>query len=927
MAPDSDAFIGRVDELAALRQAMSETRSGQPRTLLVTGPAGIGKTSLIERFLAELADAGNARLLRANGEQWEALVAYGTADQLLRAAGICLDLVTDGRDDPHAGPVDVGALLLKSVEGIERAAPVVLFFDDIQWADIDSLRALLFALRRLVGVRVLTLLAARAEDLPGLPEGLSRLVEGRAGRMISLGALNSLDVQRVAAALGMSGFSLRTAQRLCEHTGGNPLYVRALLAELPDDRWHEWEPSLPAPSAFAERIVSRLSSCGSAARALVEACSVLGVRCTLVAAATLAQLADPVIALEEAIKVGLLEVTEKVRLRDVAFPHPLVQAAVYEHVAPSIRTRLHRAAGELLRDPGAVLRHQVAAALGPDDGLAESLEGFARDRMTWGAWASAASALMAAGRLSSNREQREQRLLRAVDAIASAGDLPQAATFVRDIESFAPGPLRDAAAGYLAVLHGRVDEAHTHLTAGWEQANRVADPHLATLLALRWTLFSVSRLRGADVVQWSDRAMALAPDESGVRLEAEALRGLGLGLIGQVPQGLNAYQAVLASVTADPGSIAGRLSMASSWLRLVVDDLDGLSRTLSEVAPAQLRSGSIRIAVWSYAWLSRAHFLQGDWDSATEAAERAVALLEQTGHDWLRPLISWVASAVPTARGDWLAAERHVARGGTEVGDCELMVVPSALSAAELAWARGNSGAVLDALAPVRDLPAPRQGIDEPGFWPWAPRYADAMVSAGRLNEAAEFLTPHEQLATARGRRSSIARLANVRGRLEAALGRPDEAEVAFQHGLAQLDGLSLPFERSVIELAYGQMLRRLGRRRAALRQLLAAREQFEALAAHPFVARCDAELVGSGLAPSKRRDLDPNRLTRQESAVATRAAAGMTNRDIASDMTISVKTVQFHVGNIYSKLGVHSRLQLANALRDQSETAPEPGG
>ena len=395
-----------------------------------------------------------------------------------------------------------------------------------------------------------------------------------------------------------------------------------------------------------------------------------------------------------------------------------------------------------------------------------------------------------------------------------------------------------------------------------------------------------------------------------------------MGLAGRVPDGLAAYDSVLASVTGDIGSIVGRLSMAKSWLRIVVDDLDGVPDILAEVAPAQLRSGSIRIAVWSYAWLARAHFLRGDWDPALNAAERAVALLDETGHDWLRPLVRWVATAVSAARGDWSTAEQHVARAATEPTDCELMVVTGALATAELAWARGDPGAVLAALAPVQNIPPPRQGIDEPGFWPWPHLYADALISDGRLAEAADFLAAHEQLAAQRGRRSSIARLARARGRLEAACGRPDEAETSFEHSLDQLDGLALPYERALTELAYGQMLRRRGKRRAAMSRLTAARERFIALQARPFIERCDVELAGSGLTPSKRSDLDPARLTRQELAVATRVATGMSNREIATDMTISVKTVQFHVSNIYSKVGVRSRLQLANWLHAQSGSA-----
>ncbi len=192
----------------------------------------------------------------------------------------------------------------------------------------------------------------------------------------------------------------------------------------------------------------------------------------------------------------------------------------------------------------------------------------------------------------------------------------------------------------------------------------------------------------------------------------------------------------------------------------------------------------------------------------------------------------------------------------------------------------------------------------------------DALLPAGRLKDAEAFLVPHEELAAARGRGAVIAQLARVRGRLEAAQGRPAEAETAFRRALVELEPLALPFQHALVELAYGQVLRRAGQRRAAADHLSAARELLAGLRARPYLERCERELAASGLTPAKRSSFDPSRLTAQELAVARLVAVGMSNRHVASELFISIKTVQFHLTHVYAKLGVSSRAELASQFR-----------
>jgi DNA-binding CsgD family transcriptional regulator len=204
----------------------------------------------------------------------------------------------------------------------------------------------------------------------------------------------------------------------------------------------------------------------------------------------------------------------------------------------------------------------------------------------------------------------------------------------------------------------------------------------------------------------------------------------------------------------------------------------------------------------------------------------------------------------------------------------------------------------------------PRDGVDDPGHWPWAHLYAEALVDSERLEEAGAFLSEHEAIATAYGRRSAQARLARVRGRLQALTGEP--AEAAFAASVEQLAELGMPFELGLSELAYGRFLRRDGRRRAAAERLRAAVRRFESLHAQPSLERALRELDACGLTPAPRRTpAAPDALTPQERAVERLAASGLTNREIATELMLSVKTVERHLSHVFAKRGVSSRGEL----------------
>jgi hypothetical protein len=370
------SFVGRHAELALLRDRLAAVVRGEPAVVQVEGPPGIGKTALVDRFLADVAGTGptmrTARVLRVSGDETETLLAYGVVEQLARVAGpagVALT-VPDDPATPDAVPLDdpvtVGTRILRVLDALGRDGPVVLVVDDAHWVDRPSLRALIFALRRMVADQLLAVVVTRDDAVPLLPDSLRRLVTGHRGIVLRLAGLGEDDLRELAALLGVDGAGpvTRAARTLREATGGSPLHARALLEEFPARRWTGRDP-LPAPRSFRVLVSERCRGAAPATLALVEAVAVLGSGAELSTAAQLSGVADPLGALDEAVKLDLLVPGDLGDRWPVAFPHPLVRAAVLDGLGPARRAALHAAAAGLAEadgDPAGMLRHRAGGA-------------------------------------------------------------------------------------------------------------------------------------------------------------------------------------------------------------------------------------------------------------------------------------------------------------------------------------------------------------------------------------------------------------------------------------------------------------------------------------------------------------------------------------------------------------------------------------
>jgi DNA-binding CsgD family transcriptional regulator len=939
-------LIGRAGEIASLARAISAAGGGRPSMVLVEGPAGIGKTALVDHVLrTQQAGAGQTapRVLRVAGVPWESALPLGIAEQLVRACLGRSDLVraddvraddvraegagTARRPDPASSEavLEMGRFLHSRLAAQQEREPLAVIVDDAHWADVESLRAILSAIRRMSDERVLVILIARDE-----PHELYEMREARDEPPLSvLRTLEFLDgcrdnairpaplipeaTRTLAREVCGIALDLPTARHLCRHTLGNPRYITQLLRELPRETWQDWRPELPAPARYASAVRHRLAQCGAAARNLVDACSVLGDDASLAEAAELAALDDPLPAVDEARAAGLLTTTIDPGRMLLSFTHPLARSAVLTAIDLTRRADLHRRSAAIIKDRGRQLAHQVAATSSADGRLAEELDRYAAERACAGEWATVADTLVRASRLSPARTARQDRLLRAVDAMIGAGDVPGAAVFAAELESFPAGTLRDVVLGYLAIMRGRPSEAETFLAQAWERCDPEHHPELMAKICQRRVLHALGRWDAGDLVAWARRALEVADPGDPSGIESEAVLGLGLAAMGHPEEAIAAYETAAAKLPG--GAQPQRFQLGRGWIDLALDAPEAARRRLEAAVPTGYRMGSTRISLWAQGWLARTQFALGAWQEAVETVQRAASRIAEVRIELVRPLVHWTGAQIHALRGDWDMAEYHLNEGAADLHHYEVMLVPACLARAQVAEARGDYGRVIEALSPVVQLPA-RQSVDEPGFWPWPDVYANALVMTGRLDEADAFLTPYEQLAERRGHRSAMARLGLARGRLTAAQGDMDTARKDFEQALAHLEQLPLPYDRARVNFAYGQTLRRAGKRREADTVLNNARDAYVALGARTYVERCDRELKAGGL-HANRVSPGLSRLTPQEQAVAQLVASGASNKQTALELYISVKTVQYHLTHIYSKLGIRSRSELAARFRD----------
>lgn len=877
--------------------------AGRASLTVLSGGRGLGKSTALAG-LAERAGraAGAVDVRQVRGAAWESGTDLALLSQLVPGLGLL-----PGRGALALAEQVVGAWFPRGT----APGAVLVLVDDADRADVASLQVLTTAVRH-HRHRPLLVVLARCSDHSG---DAAELLDGIADEQLLVEPMSAAEVALAAQEAGVT-LHPTLSRHLAAHTGGRPDRVAALLRDEPAQTWRGVEPPLPALPRVLSQTRSRVELLGAGATALVQAVAVLGDGHPAALATAVAGVEDLVGALDEAERAGILRRRRGPTSTSLEIVDPMVAAAVRTLMGPARESELHRRAAERAEDRTVQLLHAAAAEPTPDARLAHDLHQLARERAGEGAWAAAAELYQSASRKSLAPAEREERLLLAVDALVGAGDVHAATSYLAEVEGLRETPMRSAVLGYLAIMRGRATEAAARLQRSWELEHGGRHPDVAATTAQRFVLHHLARCDGPALVTWADRTVQLVGRDHPTAVEAQAVRGLGLGSTGRLPQALDSYRDLQRH--AARGAVGQRVQMGAGWLHLAADEVDLARAQLSTAVPTDQLGGSVRISLWARAWLARTHFVSGEWDQALAVASSGLDLAERSGVVLLDPLLRWTIAQVHALRGHRGLALASI-RAAT-VSDYEVVRVPTALARAAVAEAEADYAGVLSALSPLARADV-SPGVSEPGFWPWADVYANALVIEGRLAEAEDFLRPHLRLARERDHRSTQARLGYARGRLLGARGDLPASREAFEEALALLEPLPLVYDRARVTFAYGQTLRRAGKRREADAVISAAREDWAALGATTYVRRCERELRAGGV-NAVRQGRPAEALTAQEQAVATLVEQGMSNREVAAELFLSVKTVQFHLTRVYAKLGVRSRSQLAAA---RVPAAPDP--
>jgi DNA-binding CsgD family transcriptional regulator len=911
-------LVGRHVECSRLASLVDAIRAGDGDAVLLRGVAGAGKSALLE-YTVECAEG--LTVLRGSGVPAESEVAFAGALDVLQpvldlltglpppqqeALGGALGLVQAAeRDRFLVGAATLGLLLRASA-----GRPVLACVDDVHWLDAPSLEALLFAARRLAGAPVGMVLAARDDPHPLLDD--ARLAE------LPVPPLDREATGVLAARLIGREPGKGEAEEIFRRTQGLPLAI-AEWSRLGDP---DEATSAPVPiSRLVERAYARgVEAAPEPVQALllVAAADDSGDLATVLAAA--ARLGIPADAAVVAEELGFVK-ADAGRLQ---FRHPLVRSAVYQSADAPLRRRAHGALAACLDGKWQADRrawHRSAAVARPDEGVAAELAAMAERTRARSGYAVAARAHERAARFTPAPARRTARMIAAAEAFWLAGRGPHAEALLRSARDEAPDPLLSADAEHqlARMLHWRGEPAAARdiLVAQALRIERL-DPRRATDLmatALHASWFCPRRDLVRDTAATLARLAGPADAEDDPHLAA--MTGAALTMC-ERPADAEPYlrRSIQLAERADPFALV-YAATSYGWLCDYRAARELNARALDEGRD----QGAIGAEAFASEMLAEYEFALGNLDAAsaiwTEGA-RSAAEAEQS-----HPL-AWCLASLASLTA-FREGEAEVRRIVDSALDAESPLRYIGVDAA--AWALGTAALARgDGETAARLHDATDLTISQANYSPWSIS-ADVVEAHVRTGDAARAeatllaLAPHTHQPWAR------AALDRARGLVAG----EDAFDAPLERSVREYARLGVRLDEARSRLCHGERLRRAGRRVQARTQLRAALALFEDMRCAPWIERTETELRASGETLRARGPGSPvDDLTPQERQVAMLAAAGLSNKEAATQLFLSVKTIEAHLHRAYRKLGVGSRAELAPLLGEldrayASRTAGSP--
>ena len=898
---------------------MADALAGHSRVIVLRGEAGVGKSALLGYLSGGVA---GWHVARAVGVESEMELAYAGLHQLCAPMLDHLGRLPVPQRDAletvfgrSAGAAPdrflVGLAMLTLFAEVAEQQPLVCLVDDGQWLDRASAQILGFVARRLLAERIAVVCAARTGIGDGVLAGLPEL---------PVGGLGDSDARALLLASVPGPLDAAVCDQIVMESHGNPL----ALLELP----RAWNvaglaggfglpSSQPVTGRIEQSYVRRLQLLPSDTQLLVLAAAAEPLGDPVLLHRAAGTLGIDLTAAGPAQDGGLLELG-----RRIEFAHPLVRSAAYRAAAANDRHRVHRALADATAetDPDRRAWHLARATPGPDEEVAAELERSAGRAQARGGVAAAAAFLQRAVALTVDPARRTERALAAAQASFQAGAFEAALGLVATAEA---GALDEFQRARVDLLRGQVAFA----------SGAVSDaPPLLLKAARRLEPVDLELARQTYLTAWGSAAVA------------EDLGGLGV-----LPEICRAIQAL----PPRPGGPRPLDLLMDGLAQLATDGHAAATPTLRRAATALLdisledvlRWGSLAMAASNAVW---------DNDGARAISARQVQLVRDVGALAELPLHLSALGLANAWTGDFAGAASNIAEADSVAAATGTRLFPWVLLRL-----RALQGREAEASATItRAIEHAAGGAHGAAIWAyWAAavlynglaRYEEAMAWARRststtVEQVGVSVWALPELVEAAARvddtelaRDALERLAEttqragndfalgLEARCRALLTDGDAADLLYREAIERLGRTQLRPELARAHLLYGEWLRREGRRADARERLRTAHDLFTAIGMEAFTERARRELLATGEKARKRSPDTREELTPQEEQIARLARDGLSNPEISAQLFVSARTVEWHLRNVFAKLGVTSRRQLQTALPQDRRLAGTP--